>query len=101
VRLFILTESAAVVDLGRVEVLFFNRAPVAVKDCCNKKGRKIPSAADPVVSELITNFFLFENFEIQDCERSDLEEFIVLAYTSPYPIGRTPRTHSPQGAESE
>ena len=99
VRLTHLSDSLSLVDLGRVEILFYLGAPVAVMDWCGKALHAADAPEGTEVAKWVDRMEDGGKYTRTVASRDSIEAFIVLAYKDPYPNGRSPRTHSPKGRE--
>jgi len=95
VRLTQVTEKVALVDLGRVEVLFYLGAPVAALDWC---GKRLHAADAPPESEagVWIEKMASEPLVVRSlATREDIEKFIVLAFKTPTPMVGPPGPKAP------
>jgi len=80
VRLANLTENVVLVDLGRVEILFFKGVPVAVKDWGHKVLFVVRMKKGTEAGDQIEKFYGTSKLTRERVVRHELEKKIVLAY---------------------
>jgi hypothetical protein len=103
VRLYHLDETATVVDLGRVEILFFHGVPVLAVNHKTKEVQSVDPKKDGSLGVLIEGVLAPNDAMARKvATRDSLEKFIVLGMAEPYPHDRYARdARTPEGAKGE